>query len=199
MLSLIRIQSQLGSLSARSEPARLEGAYEKKQLSIRGNNGARVQLQTELPQIRIDQSASFASAGLQESLPQYLEFCEKSYQAGLERIGGIAAEGVRLMQIEKGGNAIAEIARNKGYKEVRLTIKPVTPPQISADMGFVEIQDASSKAQIEARDIASTVHYTPASIEFSWLTRPSIEIWVEPGVELRFPDANVGTNVNRAV
>lgn len=199
MLSLIRIQTQQGFLAARTQPARLEGAYEKKDLSIRGNNGARVQLQTELPRIQIDQRESFASAGLQRWLPQYLEFCEKSFQAGLERIGGIVSEGIRMMEIEKGGNAIAEIARNKGYKEVRLTISSVTPPRISSIPGSVEVQDASSEVQTEWRDIDSTVRYTPASIEFSWNTRPSIEIWVEPGIELNFPDAHVGTNVNRAV
>ncbi|MDR1669763.1 MAG: DUF6470 family protein [Oscillospiraceae bacterium] len=199
MLSLIRVRTEQGSLNVRSEPARLEGAYEKKELSIRGNNGAHVSLQTTHPQIQIDQTDSFASVGLKKWLPQYLEFCEKGWQAGLERIAGISSEGIRMMQIEKGGNAIAEIARNKGYKDVRLTVTSVAPPQISVIPGTVEIQDASSKIQTEMRDIDSTKRYTPASIDISWKVRPSIEIWVEPGVEIDLPDTNVGTRVNRAV
>ncbi|MDR1692666.1 MAG: DUF6470 family protein [Oscillospiraceae bacterium] len=199
MIPQIRIRTELGTLTASTQKARLEGAYPKGELTIRGNNGVRVGLETTLPQIRIDQKDSFASAGLQRVFTQYREAAERGMQAATAWIGTIASEGVRMLQIQTGRNAFAEIARQKGYEDVRVTIAAVTPPSISYEPGTVEVRNDSRDLQKEYRRIDSTIQYTRGSISFVWQTHPSIEIWVEPGEELTIPDSQTGTQVNTTV
>jgi hypothetical protein len=201
MLAKIQIHSQMGTLAIQTQNARLDGGPAKRRISVRGNNGARIQMHTTHARVQIDQTRSRDSAGITPILESNLRFDAKSYQKGLQRIGGIAREGLAIMKIENGGGGgtqgMARIAANKGYKDARLTMRAVTPPKISATMGSVEISDVSAKPEISSHETASTSRYIPGTVQITWGREPSIEITVIPGAELSFPNARgVGMNMD---
>jgi hypothetical protein len=183
-LPRFEIQSQMGTLAIQTQRARLGGTPPYKTVSIQGNAGARVGLDITHPYITIDSAPSRESMGIYKTFRHIEKFAAESNQRAIEQIGRIAREGLAIMKIERGGggeDAIQRIARNKGMKNVRLTIRPVTPPRISARPGTVHARDESTRIQATVQEGADTTRYTPASVNISWRTRPSVEITLIPG------------------
>ncbi|MCL2002600.1 MAG: DUF6470 family protein [Oscillospiraceae bacterium] len=194
-LPRLEIHTQMGTLDVRTRRARLEGTPPYLTTTIRGNAGAKVGLDITPPRILIDNTPSRESMGIYKVLRHMDRFAAQGSQRANEQIGRIAREGLELMKIERGGggkDAIQRIARNKGRKNVRLTIKPVTPPSISAQMGTVAVRNESATVRTAVQEGADTTRYTPASVAVTWKTRPSIEITVIPG-------GHTGVNVDELV
>lgn len=185
-LPRIEIRSQLGTIDVRTQNARLEGTHPYLTANIRGNAGAKVEMDITQPQIIIDSARSRESMGIYKIFRHMDKFAAESNQRGIAQIGRIAREGLEIMKIERGGgggwDAARRIARNKGMKgPARLTIKAVTPPDIDVQPGTVQTRDASVKVQTTVREGADTTRYTPASVSITWRTRPTVEFTFIPG------------------
>lgn len=97
-------------------PGRLEIHTQSARLEFRQKH-AKVNIQTELPRIEIDQYEAFASAGLKNHLDLTKEAARIGYQRLMEYIGKAAADGDRLAAIELGGSPLADIAERDAYPE----------------------------------------------------------------------------------
>lgn len=200
MLPRIEIHSQLGYIAIKTQGAKLECVPSKLTLAMQENAEAKINVKSTAPRIRIDQTRSWESAKIESPIKNTLNFEARGLQKGLERIATIAEEGVAMLRIERGGNPIKEIAARKGYKDVRLTIKSVAEPDVSAQLGTIEIQDASSTVKTNWSNTENTSRYVPGTVTITWGVEPKIEITVVPGAELSFPVAEgIGIRLDEAI
>ena len=201
-LPRLEIHTQSGLLNIRTQNAKLEGTPPGLKLSMRGNSMARIKVTSTAPRIRIDQTRSWESAGIEKPLRNLEKYHARCNQKCIDQIGMIARKGVEMMRIERGGGgdtAIQRIAARTGYKDARLTIKNVAPPDIGAQMGRVDIQDVSQRVRTEWREEEDTSRYIRGSVTVTWGVRPSIEITVVPGTELPYIGQDVGTRLDQAI
>lgn len=103
----IGIERMPGRTQMQSQNARLE-MHQKH---------AKVNIETELPRVQIDQYEAFASAGLKNNADLLKDAVQRGYQQVMEYIGKIAADGDTLAAIEHGGNPIADISERDAYPE----------------------------------------------------------------------------------
>ena len=199
MLPQIIIRQTMGSMSIETTHARLTPATRTLQMNIK-QPGPGLRMHATQPQIHIDQTEAFASAGLKKPMRMIGEFNKKSLQKGLQAISTITQESLQFLQIEK-GNPTVQLARQAGVRDVQLTVQsmPDAAPEISVMPGAVNITFAQSALQTDWEWAVKEGEYTPHSIKISW-TRPSIEISFEPGVELHFPvSSGRGAAVDAAI
>jgi hypothetical protein len=200
MLSRIVIQSEFGAISIRSQNAKVHCRPARYELNLKGKADAKVNLKSNLPKIGIDQSASFASIGMTGPLEQGLSSGASAMQRGIDQIGRIAREGMHFLRIEQGGNPISEIASTKRREMPKITLRAVERPEISFVPGSVTNKPDVMTLESNWEYIESQSEYVPGEVVVSWGTRPSIEITVEPGVELQFPiPLGVGLNLDEAI
>jgi hypothetical protein len=194
-LPRIEISSRLGTIDIRTRAAKIEGTPPYLTARVSGNAGAKVEMDITHPRIQIDSSPSRESMGIYKTFRHIEKFAAEGNQRAIQQIGRIAREGLQIMKIEQGGgwNAARQIAKNKGMKgPPRLTIKAVTPPNISAQPGTVSIRDASQKVRTTVQEGADTTRYTPATIAISWRTVPTVDFTFIPG-------SQAGINVDEFV
>lgn len=127
-LSISTTNIQLG---IERTPANLDIELQRATLSFRAKQ-AKVNIETELPMVTIDQYECFATAGLKNNYDFAKNVSQKVYQQVIEYIGKTAADGVALAAIEKGGNPIKSIAVRDAYpeNEFGLDFIPKARPQI---------------------------------------------------------------------
>jgi hypothetical protein len=203
-LPRLEIQSQFGLLNVRSQHARLEGGPAKRELSMRGNNGVAVHIETTYPEIRIDQTRLRESIGIDTPLTNMDKFYMKAKQKVLDRIGGIVKEGLAIMKIENGGGgggeAMARIGARKLDKHVQLTLGWIVPPEIDAVMGTIEVTNATEEVRTDWPEVPKTRQYIPGSVSITaWAVEPSLDIRVVPGTEKIPVSYGIGLYLDRAV
>lgn len=142
------------------------------------------------PKVYIDQTQCFAESGLKPALQLASDFYREGLQAVLEGIGRIAREGTRLVQIEKGGNPIAEIAYEKSQRnyEFNMVQMPKSRPEIQWDPGHLNIEWKPNPPKIEWET------HTTAQIS---ATRHRVDIYMRqwPDIKIEY----VGNNVDNRI
>jgi hypothetical protein len=177
----------MGTLNMRTHNAKLEGTPSDVEISISGNSGAKVAIQTTQPRVLIDQSDSFDAVGVGGILRNMDKFAARSNQKGINQIGRIAREGLQCLRIERGGSGegpiIAQIARNKGFKQpIHLEVRDIPKPKTHAIMGTVDIQDASEPIRSDTVKTRDTQRYTPGTVDITaWKDKPFVDIFLIPG------------------
>lgn len=185
-LSITQVQ---GALQIETTAAQLRVQQSRRlQMNMR-QLPAQMSIERTFPKIHIDQSASFASAGLETSLGMASSFYQRSLSAGVDAISSIVQEGLRFLQIEKGGNPIREVAQNRGVymRQPTLRAMPSTGPNIQVDPGVLDIQWTPHAVETNWEWIEGQTEYVPYQITMSINPYPSIEITVEAGDEFVFP------------
>lgn len=141
---------------------------------------AKMSMQTTKPQLSIDSFEMRESLDLKGSRSRTAEVAQYSIQSALEGIGRRAQEGGELMQIENGGNPIAEQAKNHGKQPYSsLGIKFIPQPdsvKINFEPGSVDIQ-VEPQQVINNTTINKPIHnYTPGKVKVEMLQYPSLQI-----------------------
>ena len=185
----LRITQVYGRIGIRQYPAKMDIEQPPPRADIRQRR-ATLEVNTKHAKINIDQSQCFAEAGLKPALTLAHDFYDEGLEAGIEAIGNIVEEANALMEIEKGGNAIADIASSKleSEGELNIVMMPKSRPKIWVDEGRADINWRPNPADIEWH-----VH-TKANIE---ATRHKVDIYME-----RWPDIKVeyvGKNLNKTI
>ena len=123
---------------------------------------AKVNIQTELPKIEIDQREAFADIGLKSYRDLAKEMVQMAYQNVMQYIAKTASDGDRLAAIELGGNPLADIAERDAFpeKEFGYDYIPKTRPKISLQEGKVHID-------VEPRGVEA--NYIPGDVEFNFI------------------------------
>lgn len=141
-------------------------------------------LHTELPRIEIDQHDCFSSAGLKSVFELTREQAQRGMQQVLEFIGKTASDGRLLAAIEKGKNAIAEIAKRDSYHmhEFGIAVMPSARPKItvkgSLSFNPDKINDEGIRNNVRATFIPGdvSISYTPSRLNIFMKQYGSISI-----------------------
>lgn len=144
---------------------------------------AKVNIETELPRVLIDQYECFASAGLKNNYDLMSEIVQRAKQNVLEFIGKTAEDGKLLAAIEKGGNPIAYIAKRDASPEHEFILDfiPKARPKIDVTgeiRFFPERNSEGINNGVEGNYIPGgiSIDYTPAKININVLQYPSVGI-----------------------
>jgi hypothetical protein len=161
------------SLNMESNEARLE-LHQKH---------AKVNIETELPKVLIDQYECFASAGLKNNYDLISEIAQRAKQNAIDFIGKTAEDGRLLAAIEKGGNPIAQIAKRDAYPEHEFILDfiPKARPKIEVTGDIKMDPERNSEGVNNGVEInyvpgSLNIDFTPAKINFNVLQYPSISI-----------------------
>lgn len=176
-----------------SQPAILSWDTQKAQLTQSGNgaqtlalqiNKPLLEMQTTLPKIQIDQSQSFAEAGLKNLkafMNDAISYGQQIVQQGVARI---VSQGNSFIDIHTGVDPIPEQAIANAYemfeKEFNYGAIPQSRPNISLQEGRVNttfnpgtINNQSSQRKVE-------MNYSPWQVNYFMKQYSSIEFRVSP-------------------
>jgi hypothetical protein len=161
-----------GQLNMKNRAARLEMHQEQ----------AALEIETRRPVLEIDQYRSMAQMGYKKTADVTLELAQRGRQAAMEYIAAKSDEGNRLKAIEKGGNAIREIAMNKAWpqKQRQGGFIPIVGPEFHATPGKVMLTPPPVKNPVhigyEAQYIPGelNIQYQPAKVEIYIMQYPEI-------------------------
>lgn len=151
----------------------------------------KVNIDTELPKVEIDQYEAFASAGLKNAMDQGKDAAQRGYSQALEYIAKTAQDGNMLAAIERGGNPIAEIARRDTYTEHEFVLDtiPKVGPRFSVKGGSI-----SFEPHTDGQGIASGVEgtYTAGRVNISY-TLDDVRIFMKqyPSIQINYTGENV--------
>lgn len=147
---------------------------------------AKVNIQTELPKVIIDQSEAFASAGLKSYSELSREWAQLGHQNALEYIGKVSGDGDQMASIENGTDAIANISDRDSIVvyDWNIGFIPKTGPKFSVT-GSVNIEAERNWEGVN-NGVQGTytppnleVNYTPSKLKFFLREYPSINIKYE--------------------
>ena len=158
-------------------------------LSIRQKR-AELNITSTPSRLYIDQTESFASAGLKTPLRLAGDFYNNSLAAGLDAISSITQEGLRFLRIEDGGNPIREIARTRGQRTRQLSIQamPQVAPHITFEPGQHNIDWEPHSISTDWEVIEGQADFVPHRVSIYINPYPSIEISVTDETEIKNPE-----------
>lgn len=174
---LIGVRTTPGQLKMESRIARLEMHQQH----------ARVQIETRKPRLEINQYPSRAQLGFKTTGDISAEMAQLGKQQALEAVARKTEEGNRLKAIEKGGNAIREIAIDEAWpqKQRQGGYTPIVGPEFHAVPGEVVITPPEVKNPVhigyEAEFIPGSlsIQYSPTRVEIYMRQYPEVHIDVQ--------------------
>ena len=180
----LRIDQTYAKIDIGRTPASLEMQTQYPKLELHQKQ-ARLNIHTEFPKLQIDQYEEFASAGLKGVTDMLREANANAYQHVMEYIGQTAEDGDRLAAIEKGGNPIADIAKEHAYPEHEfgVDVLPKVPPKFSVISGHVDIEledGALNKVETNFTWGKINFNYLPSNVTISLKQYASISMKYEP-------------------
>ncbi|HET7522321.1 MAG TPA: DUF6470 family protein [Bacillales bacterium] len=179
-LPRLRMDATYGKIGLRTQDAKLAIHQQKAKLTIRQPE-AKLTIRTTPGKLNIDQSRAFAEAGLKSIFQLIDEFADSGHRKALEGIARRARQGDRLMQIENGGHAIAELGRiNSSDPPLRFNIGWMPNSPFSVKFHYrpanVHIQWETHHPQIKAVPRPPQYAYTPGEVKGYMRQWPSLEI-----------------------
>ncbi len=136
-LSIKTTDIQLG---IETTPSKLRMSSEMAVLRFHQNQN-KMRIETQKPEVKIDQSKCFSEAGIKNNSEFAREAASRGYKKVMQYIGKTANDGEMLAAIQNGGNTIAHIAVRDALKtnEFVLGFIPKSLPEIKVT-GKVEVQ-----------------------------------------------------------
>ncbi|MGN1399869.1 MAG: DUF6470 family protein [Bacillus sp. (in: firmicutes)] len=143
-------------------------------------------IETTPGKLTIDQTEAWESMNLKTVARRIEEAADEGRQALLEGMARRTEEGIRLMEIHKGGNPIADIAgRNSKRPEKYFNIGFIPPPfsvKLNYQPAHVQIDWQVYKSIIKTQTNKPVFRYEPGGVEVSLSQRNSLHIdFVEEG------------------
>ena len=141
---------------------------------------AKMSMETTNSQLSIDTVQARESLDLRSSMSRTAEVAQYSQQQASEGVARRAEEGNELMQIENGGNPIADQAKRRGrqpYSSINIKFIPQADSvNINFQPGKVDIRVEPQKV-INNTTISKPVHnYTPGKVKVELLQAPTLKI-----------------------
>lgn len=153
------ISQSFGKIGVNKTDAFINIQQQKPDMDIK-TSLSRVQIDTQMVQVQIDQTRCFNELGLKTIDAFTRNMAKKAVVHGLRAISEMAREGDFLARIEQNKNAIPVLAAQKmeKYRDYTLVTMPRSRPKIrftgktdiSWEMGIVEIQVKSELPRISA-------------------------------------------------
>lgn len=142
-----------------------------------------LEISTTNPQLSVDTTEARAEIDLKSVFRRSEEYAQLGKQGAMEGIARRAQEGQQLVQIENGGKAIAEIAKqNVTPRPVPIGIRFIgnhSTIQVSIQPGTTDIKATAQKAVNEFQINKPIYQYTPGKVTGVMEQYPSIQIDVK--------------------
>lgn len=178
----LQITTTKGILGLRTTPGRQEIEQPRAILSQQ-QPAAILEISTTKPQLSLDTTEARVELDLMSVFRRSDESAQLGYQGAMEGIARRAQEGRQLAEIEKGGNAIREIAKqNATPLPAPLGIRFVgnrSKIQMSILPGSLDIQAIPQKPINEVTIQKPIYQYTPGKLTSEMEQWPSIQIDVK--------------------
>jgi hypothetical protein len=180
----IHMQSTFGQIEINTQRAQLQIEQPPATLSIE-QPPAQMEVERIPPRLTIDQTRARADVEI-KSAPQTIEdTAQQAREDVLEGIARRSQEGDAMMNIENGGNAIAEIAKqHKVLPEHQFAIGWIPSPgsvKIDYDPGSLEINWKVNKPIIDSKVNQPIIQYTAGKVDIGMKQYPSLKIDVVGG------------------
>lgn len=149
-LPQIRLQTQLAKINITTTPPQQSIEQPQADLDIQ-NPKIELEIERTPSKLTIDQTKAWEDMDLKHIFRRIEEFAENGYQDLLEGIARRARQGDELMNIENGGNPIAEQAKENSE----------TPPK-EFNIGWIPSH------------FSVKIHYEPGDVKINWRIQPAI-------------------------
>ncbi|TXC90977.1 hypothetical protein FS935_08705 [Metabacillus litoralis] len=163
----IRLQSVSAQIGIHTTNAKLNIEQKQANLSIQ-QKPAEIQTKTTPSKLTIDQTEAWADMDLKHIFRRIEDAAQQGYNDLLSGISRRVQEGEQLMEIEKGGNAIADIAKQRTQEQsppVNIRFIPTAGSvKISYEPAKVNIKVNVNKPIIDVRVNNPTFEYQPGSV-----------------------------------
>ncbi len=175
---LIGIQTTPGQLNMESRVARLEVRQEHAELTI----------ETRRPVLEINQYAAMAQMGYKKPTDVVSEIAQLGKQRAMEYIANRTSDGNRLKAIEKGGNAIREIAIDRAWpaKQKQGGFTPIVGPEFHVTPGEVIITPPQVNNPIH---IGYEAEYIPGELNIQYIAA-KVEVYMR-----QYPEINIDVSI----
>ncbi len=180
---MLQITTTPARLGMKTYNAHLEIQQPRGQQSIEQPR-PEMKIDRELPKVIIDQYQCFAEMGLKNPTDLAKEISNWSRKKWLEGLARRREEGDRMARIEKGGNPIPEMAREKLNHQYQFNVDfiPKSRPKIEVT-GHLNIEWDIKKPIINYKPNKPIVDYTPGYVDIY------VEQW--PDIEIRYVDERI--------
>ncbi|MFE4809782.1 DUF6470 family protein [Peribacillus simplex] len=139
-----------------------------------------LEIQTVPGKLTIDQSQAREDMDLKSLSRRVDEFAKQGYQDWLAGMARRAQQGTELRHIEKGGNPLAEHARQNSIGPDKQFILGWIPSHFSVKLDYeparVEVEATVQKPIIDAQINGANHTYTPGSVNVEILQKNALDI-----------------------
>lgn len=175
--AILGIDYNLGQLEIRQPKATLDITTERSKLNIHSENGV----------LYVDSSKAWDALGKGPFLETMNRIYTRAHEVAMQGIAKIVEEGNRLAAIHEGGNAIAEIAKEKGLEFIEFEFMgdaSFDNVDIRYEPGELDIQVEAGKVTLNTRPNRPEIQYTPGKLDIYMIQYPKVEI-TPPQIDLR--------------
>lgn len=181
----LQMESQPLKYELSIQPAQMQLRTRRAELQIKPEP-ATVEISSPRGELHIDQAPCRYSLGIKNYTDFSRDFAREGKQAVLEGISRIAQEGTRLASIEKGGNPIAEIAKEATRPQPRtVTMVPIQPPIISYKAKPVEYNPSRGQLRFSVIPGAVSNDFQPGKVDIQILQYPSVRMWTTGSMDVK--------------
>jgi hypothetical protein len=177
-------------LGIKTTPCRFRMNSEMADLRLHQEH-CRVEIKTQKPEVKIDQSKCFSDEGIKSNSEFAREAAARGYKKAMQYIGKVARDGGRMAAIQHKGNVIAEIAVRDALKtnEFVLGFIPRSLPEIrvtgNIDVQWVEPGNAALNGVYGEYDPASLeTEFDPAKVNIYVRRYPAVDIKYEGKLDI---------------
>ncbi len=183
----LQISTKSGLIGIRTTPAQLNMETKTAKLEIHQEVG-RISVETRRPQLEIDQYESRAQLGYKRPSDATAELAQLGREKALAYVAGKTEEGNRLKAIEKGGNAIREIAIDKAWpaKQRQGGFTPIVGPRFHAIPGEVTVTPPEIK---NPTHIGYEADYIPGECNLQY-TAGKVNVYMR-----QYPEVNINVRL----
>ncbi|MFJ7977668.1 DUF6470 family protein [Peribacillus sp. NPDC096379] len=139
-----------------------------------------LEIQTTPGKLSIDQTKAREDMDLKNLSKRVEEFAQLGYQDWLDGMARRSSQGQELRHIEKGGNAIASLAKQNGSKPQKQFNVGWIPSHFSVQIDYqpaeVNIEATPQKPIIRAETQKPIHEYTPGEVNVEILEKNSLDI-----------------------
>ncbi len=177
MKPLIEITTVPIQIEMKTTHAKLEYARGTAEVEISRDKGG---LQIKSRPIRVNIDTFEASNSITPTLARSLEqTAQKGQQAAYKATATFAQQGNLMMQTKLGEEVITKFSKEsllEGVQDVGLQFLPSTGPEITWDVGEMNIRYEMDKLNFDWKIGGGSFEFTPGDIEFTVTQRPEVRI-----------------------
>lgn len=171
------IDADIGKLDIKQPRATFEMTTELPKLEIHSEQG----------KLYIDSSKAWDALGHGPALETMSKIYSRAHEVALQGIAKIVEDGNRLAAIQDGGNAIAEIAKERGAEFFEFEFMgdaSMDNVDVHYEPGKLDIQVKEGKVNLDTHPNPPEINYTRGKLDIYMMQYPKVEI-IPPQIDIK--------------